>query len=138
MNIMRITERTIIVIIMKQEITNQVKIIIEEEFNMNKLFVLSYIYIKEIRRSYKFVLFMLFCALIASNAQARNENYSVFAIWVYAIIAIIFGLALVVAIRYRYALKYWPYIYTKIEEAKDTRGRFEVAKYVSDKVDFKK
>ena len=77
-------------------------------------------------------------AAIAANAPARNKDYSIFAIWVAAITAILIMLALVVFIRYRYALKYWPDISIKIKEAKDIKGCLEVARYVSDRVDFKK
>lgn len=41
---------------------------------MNRLFVLVYIHIKEIRPSYKMVIGILFFALVASNEQARNTG----------------------------------------------------------------
>lgn len=105
---------------------------------MNELFVIVYIYIIEIRRSCRVVISILFMAAIVANAPARNKDYSIFAIWVAAIALILIMLALVVFIRYRYALKYWPDISMKINEARDIKGRLEVARYVSDRVDFKK
>lgn len=106
--------------------------------DMNRLFVLSYLCIIEIKRSYKIVILISLFALIASNAQARNKDYSVFVILISSIIAILITLGMVAVIRYRYALQYWPDISVKIKEARGIQGRVEVAKYVSGKVDFKK
>ena len=105
---------------------------------MNNLCVIVYIYIMEIKRSYKAVICILFMAAIAANASVRNKDYSIFAIWVAGITLIFVMLALAAFIRYRYALKYWPDISIKVNEARNIKERLEVARYVSDRVDFKK
>jgi len=104
---------------------------------MNHIFVLAYIYIIEIRKSYKFVMFAILCAIIGSVSPSENKDKSVFIIWSAVIIITLVSLGLVVVIRYGYARRLDAGIASKISAAENWKSQKELARYISDKLKFK-
>lgn len=104
---------------------------------MNYIFVLAHIYIIEIRKSYKFVMFAILCAVIGSVSSPENNVKDFFIIWSVVAIITLISIGLVVVIRYVYARRLDAGIVSKISAAENWKSQKELARDISDKLKFK-